>query len=312
MTDGASPRARAAGGRTAAQHGVASPARTDALVLAVALTAVSTSGPLIAATAVPALAIAFWRNAMASAVLVPAVLLTARQELLGLDRRERRLALLAGALLALHFATWIPSVTLTSVASATALVATQPIWAALLARARGQVVSRRVWAGIAVAVSGALLLTGADLSVSGTALLGDALAVVGGAFAAAYMVAGSEIRRSVSTTTYTAVCYTVTALILLVVCVVGRQSLTGYDTADWLKLLALTAGAQLLGHSLFNRVLRTLGATVVSLSILLEIPGAALLAALLLGQRPPLLALPAAVLLVTGLAMVIRDGLTAA
>jgi len=312
VTDGASPRARAAGGRTAAQHGVASPARTDALVLAIALTAVSTSGPLIAATAVPALAIAFWRNAMASAVLVPAVLLTARQELLGLDRRERRLALLAGALLALHFATWIPSVTLTSVASATALVATQPIWAALLARARGQVVSRRVWAGIAVAVSGALLLTGADLSVSGTALLGDALAVVGGAFAAAYMVAGSEIRRSVSTTTYTAVCYTVTALILLVVCVVGRQSLTGYDTADWLKLLALTAGAQLLGHSLFNRVLRTLGATVVSLSILLEIPGAALLAALLLGQRPPLLALPAAVLLVTGLAMVIRDGLTAA
>ena len=55
-------------------------------------------------------------------------------------------------------------------------------------------------------------------------------------------------------------------------------------------------------------VLRTLGATVVSLSLLFEIPGAALLAAVLLGQRPPLLAVPAAVLLVLGLVLVIRDG----
>ena len=281
--------------------------RADALLLVVALFAVSTSGPLIAATAVPALAIAFWRNAMASAVLVPVVLVRARAELRGLGRRERRLALVAGAMLALHFATWTPSVTLTSVASATALVATQPIWAALIARVRGERVTGRVWLGIGVAVAGALLLTGADLQVSGRALWGDALAVLGGMFAAAYMTAGSEVRRSVSTTTYTAVCYSVTAVLLLVVCVVAGQDLGGYDGEDWLKLVALTAGAQLLGHSLFNVVLRSIDPTLLSMAILLEIPGAALLAAVLLGQRPPLLALPAAALLVVGLALVISD-----
>ena len=296
----------AATGRAAT--GAVRPAGGSAVLLVVALAAVSTSGPLIAATAVPALAIAFWRNALAGAVLVPVALLTAGAELRGLDRRERRLAVLAGALLALHFATWIPAVTMTSVASATALVATQPVWAALIARARGQAVGAQVWAGTAVAVGGAVLLAGADLAVSGTALLGDALAVVGGAFAAAYMVVGSEVRRSVSTTTYTAVCYSVTAALLLVVCLAGRQALTGYAAADWVKLLALTAGAQLLGHSLFNVVLRTVSPTVVSTSILFEIPGAALIAALLLDQRPPLLALPAAVLLVTGLALVVRAG----
>ena len=278
----------------------------DAVYLSIALVAVSTSGPLIAATAVPALAIAFWRNAMASAVLVPTAWLTCRAELRGLDRRERRLALLAGVLLAAHFATWIPAVGLTSVASATALVATQPVWAALISGLRGEPVGRRVWLGIWVALAGALLLTGVDLTVSGDALLGDGLAVVGGMFAAAYMTAGSEVRRSVSTTTYTTLCYTTTALILLVVCLVGRQSLSGYAASDWLKLLALTAGAQLLGHSLFNRVLRTTSPTVVSLSILFEIPGATLIAALFLHQRPPLLAIPAAVLLVAGLALVIR------
>ena len=287
---------------------VARPQRTDALLLLVGLTAVSTSGPLMAAMAVPALAIAFWRNAMASAVLVPAVLLTARAELRGLTSRERRLAVVAGLLLALHFGTWIPAVTLTSVASATALVACQPVWAALIARSRGEHVSGRTWLGIAVAVAGAVLLTGADLQVSGDALLGDGLAVLGGAFAAAYMTAGGEVRRSVSTTTYTALCYGVCALLLLVVCVVGRQSLVGYEADDWLKLIGLTVGAQLLGHSVFNRVLRTVNPTVVSMTILLEIPGAALIAAVLLDQRPPLLALPAAVLLLAGLAIVVRAG----
>lgn len=288
-------------------QGVERPPTRDLGLLFVALMAVSTSGPLIAATAAPALAIAFWRNALSGAVLTPVVLVRRRAELLGLDRRERGLALLAGLFLAVHFATWIPALTYTSVASVTALVATQPVWSALIGRLRGQAISGRVWLGIAVAMTGALLLTGADLQVSGRALLGDGLAVVGGLFAALYMTAGSEVRRSVTTTTYTAVCYTTTALLLLAVCLLGGQRLHGYAGIDWLKLIALTAGAQLLGHSLFNVVLRTTSPTVVSLSILFEIPGAALIAGLFVkGQHVPLLAVPAAVLLVAGLSLVIR------
>jgi drug/metabolite transporter (DMT)-like permease len=287
--------------------GVVRPPTRDLGLMAVALLAVSTSGPLIAATAAPALAIAFWRNAMGGAVLLPIAIARNRAELRGLSSRERRLALLAGLLLALHFATWIPAISYTSVASATALVATQPVWSALLGRIRGDQVSAQVWLGIAVALCGAVLLTGADLQVSGKALLGDGLAVLGGVFAAAYMTAGSQVRRSVSTTTYTAVCYSTTALLLLVTCLVGRQQLAGYEGRDWLKLVALTGGAQLLGHSVFNVVLRTTSPTVVSLSILFEIPGAAVIAAIFVkGQHVPWLAVPSAALLVTGLAIVIR------
>ncbi|MDP9182316.1 MAG: DMT family transporter [Actinomycetota bacterium] len=282
----------------------------DLGLIVVALLAVSTSGPLIAATAmVPALAIAFWRNAFAGALLMPWTLLSRREELRALDPRERKLTLVAGLMLALHFGTWVPAISYTSVASATALVATQPVWAALISTVRGEHVARRVWVGIFVCFAGALLLTGADLQVSGDALLGDGLALLGGAFAAAYMTTGSEVRRSVTTTTYTALCYSTTAVLLLVVCLVGRQSLTGYDGRDWLKLLALTAGAQLLGHSLFNVVLRRVSPTVVSMSILFEIPGAAVIAALFVsGQHVPALAIPAAALLVAGLAIVISSG----
>jgi drug/metabolite transporter (DMT)-like permease len=282
----------------------------DLLLIAIGLLAVSTSGPLIAASAaVPALAIAFWRNALAGAVLLPWTLVRRRSELTALDARERRLALVAGLMLALHFGTWIPAISYTSVASATALVATQPAWAAIISTVRGERVAGRVWLGIAVAMVGALLLTGADLTVSGDALLGDGLALLGGVFAAGYMTAGSEVRRSVTTTTYTAICYSTTAVLLLVVCLVGRQSLAGYDGRDWARLVALTAGAQLLGHSLFNVVLKRVSPTLVSLAILFEIPGAALIAALFVaGQHVPLLAVPAAALLVAGLAIVISSG----
>ena len=293
---------------TAATPGAGRLLGGDALLVSIAVVAVSTSGPLMAACAAPALAVAFWRNALAVGLLAPAALVTARAELAGLSRRELRWAGLAGLMLAAHLATWTPSLTLTSVASSTALVATQPVWAALISGLRGAPVGRRMWAGIALAVLGAVLLAGADVSADPRALLGDVLAVAGGAFAALYMTAGEQVRRTVSTTTYTLLCYSLCALVLLVVCVAARQQLAGYSGADWLRLVALTLGAQLLGHSLFNRVLKTVGPTVVSTLLLLEVPGAAIVAAIFLGQVPPLAAIPAGVVLVAGLVVVVRAG----
>lgn len=284
------------------------PPRADVVLLVVALTAVSTSGPIIAAITAPALGIAFWRNAMASGVLLPVVLVRRRAELASLDRREWRLALIAGALLAGHFAAWIPSLSYTSVASATALVATQPVWAALLARLDSRQVGRRVWTGILVAVAGAAMITGADLSLSARAVGGDLLAVLGGILAAAYVTAGAAVRVRVSTTAYTTVCYSTCAVLLVIVCLVFRQPLTGYSGDTWIKLAALTAGAQLLGHSLVNVVLRTTSPTVVSLAILFEAPGAAIIAAVWLDQLPPVSALPGIAVLLAGLALVIRSG----
>jgi drug/metabolite transporter (DMT)-like permease len=292
----------------------ASRAYGDLGLVAVGVLAVSTSGPIIAATAAPALAIAFWRTAFGALATAPLALTGGRlRELAHLTRRERRLIAVAGLLLAAHFATWVPSLDLTSVASSTALVCLQPVWVALLARARGQPVPGRAWTGMAAALAGVLLLTGVDFTVSARALGGDLLALVGGVFAAGYTTVGAQVRRTVSTTAYTAGCYGTCALVLHGTCLVGGQQIVGYDAETWLKLLALTAGAQLLGHSLFNRVIGRIGATTVSMAILLEVPGAAVIAALWLGQTPPLEAIPAAALLLTGIAMVLgARGRTAA
>ena len=259
----------------------------------------------MAAAAAPALAIAMWRNALGVAAIAPFALIRSRVELSCLSRHEWLWALAAGGLLAGHFATWVPSLKYTSVASATALVCVQPVWVALIARAQGHHVPVRAWVGIGVALVAVVVLTGVDFALTPAALVGDLLALAGGVFAAAYTIAGGVIRRTVSTTAYTFVCYTVCALLLLVVCLALRQKLGGYERETWLQLLALTAGAQLLGHSLFNRILRTTSATVVSLALLFEVPGAAIIAAIWLGQTPPVAAVPAALLLLVGLGLVI-------
>lgn len=288
-------------------HAVNRPPRADLALMTVGLLAVSTSGPLMAAITAPALAVALWRNLLAVVGIWPFAVATRRGELRSLPAREWRWAVGAGLLLALHFATWVPSLRYTSVASATAIVATQPVWVALIARATGHHVPRRTWLGIGIALAAVVVLTGVDFSFAPRALVGDLLALLGGVFAALYTVAGAEVRRTVSTTSYTALCYSTAAVGLLAGCLVGGVALWGYDRTTWLQLLALTLGAQLLGHSVFNLVLRSTSATVVSLFLLLEVPGAAIIAAVALGQTPPVEALPAAVLLLMGLGIVISS-----
>jgi drug/metabolite transporter (DMT)-like permease len=266
---------------------------------------ISFAAPLTAATAAPALAIAFWRNAMAVGALSPAALLRHRGELRGMARRAVVQSAGAGLLLAVHFGTWVPSLRMTSVASSTALVTTTPIWTALLMRLRGHRPPALAWAGTAVAFVGVLILTGVDLSLSARALAGDALALAGGMAAAGYVVLGAEVRRSVSTTAYTYVCYATTALLLLLACTASGAALGGYRGGTWLKLAVLTLVAQLLGHSLINRVVKSLGPATTSTSLLLETPGATLVAALWLGQTPSAAAYPALVVVLVGLALVI-------
>ncbi|MFP8962302.1 DMT family transporter [Streptomyces nanhaiensis] len=278
----------------------------DLFLLAVAVSGISLSAPLIAATAAPALAIAFWRNAMAVGVLTPLALLRHRAGLRAMGRRNVLLAAAAGALLALHFALWLPSLHMTSVASSTALVTTTPIWTTLLLRLRGRSSPALVWAGTAVAFAGVVILTGVDLSLSPRALAGDALALGGGMAAAGYVLLGAEVRRTVSTTAYTYVCYSTTSVLLLAACLVFGADLGGYSGETWIKLAVLTVTAQLLGHSLINRVVRGLGPSVTSTAILLETPGAALIAALWLGQDPPAAVYGALAVILLGLALVVR------
>ena len=275
------------------------------LLMAVAVVAVSLSGPLMALAVVPPLAIAFWRNAFATVALAPPALTTHRQDLARLRGRRLWLVVAAGVALAAHFATWVTSLTLTSVASATAIVCLQLVWIVAWQLLRGERFGRTVVTGLVLAFAGVLVVSGVDFQVSPRAVAGDVLALVGGIAAAVYTVLGSRARQSASTTTYTFVCYGTCALVLAVACVVAGQDLGGYPLEQWGLLLLVTATAQLLGHSVFNHLLATTSPLLVSLALLLEVPGAALIAAVLLGQTPPLAAVAGLAVMLLGMALVI-------
>jgi drug/metabolite transporter (DMT)-like permease len=285
---------------------ISRPGGRDVALMAVAVAGVSLSGPLTALVTAPVLALAFWRNAAGAALLLPVLLTRDRRGLTGLRVRDLRSSIVAGLFLAAHFATWLPSLYLTSIGASVALVTTTPIWTALVARISGVRFPAQVWWGLALAVGGAALIAGVDVTVSGEALAGDGLALLGAMFAGGYVLAGARARVRLSTSAYTVTAYTTCAAVLAVAALVAGAPLAGFTARNWLLILAITICAQILGHTLLNLVLSSVGPTVVSLAVLLEVPGALIFALVLLGQVPPLLALPGVLLVVVGVALVVR------
>ncbi|UYM06159.1 DMT family transporter [Solicola gregarius] len=266
---------------------------------------VSASGPLMAGANAPALAISFWRNAMAAGLLVPVAATVRRRELRALTYRDVRAIVFAGSMLACHFATWVTSLKMTSVASATALVCLQVGWIVFFEHLRGTPADRGVVIGLALAFGGVVVVSGVDLSLSSRALAGDLLALCGGAFAALYTMTGASVRRRVTTTTYTATCYAACAAVLLVFALATGQDLVGFDARTWAAIVGVMVASQLFGHSLFNHLLAVMSPTLVSLIILLEVPGAALLAGVFLGQTPGVGVYVGLGLIIAGLAVVV-------
>lgn len=277
----------------------------DVALLAVGVVGVSLSGPLIAATvAVPALAIAFWRTAIATMLITPMAAATQRGALRSMSGSDMKMTAIAGVALAAHFALWVTSLKFTSVASSTALVCLQAGWVVLFVWMGGERPDRRTLGGLLICLVGVLVVTGVDFSVSPRALLGDLLALLGGAGSAIYMIIGGRVRQRTGTTVYTLYCYAACTVALLLGALVFGAPLSGYAREDWARLVALAVASQLLGHSVFNHLLATISPTVVSLVILLEVPGAAILAGIFLGQSPPFGVYLGLAVLLAGLATV--------
>jgi drug/metabolite transporter (DMT)-like permease len=280
--------------------------RRNATLLVVAVLAVSFSAVLVRlAEDTPKLAIAFYRCAMAAAVLVPLAIVRHGGELRALTGRQRRLALLSGAFLAAHFATWIPSLSFTSVAASSVLVTTQPLWVALFGRVIGERSSRRALLGIGVALAGTLVIAGGDFGSSGRALLGDSLAIAGAVFAAAYVLAGRNLRQEVTVVPYTALVYASAAAILGVVLLVSGTPFAGFEPKVWLLFALITIGPQFLGHTVFNYLLGHLEASVVAIAIMAEPVGATLLALVILGEAPSASAVAGGALILAGVYLAI-------
>ena len=279
--------------------------------VAVAVASISVSAPVTSVTAAPALALAFWRAALGAAAVGPWLLLRHPGELRLAGARPRRQAVLAGVWLAVHFAAWLPSLKLTSMAASTALVATTPVWTVLFGRLRGERVPPALTWGVGVALVGVLAITGVDIGRSWGAAAGDLLALAGGIAGAGYVDVGVRARAVLSPSGYSTVAYGTCAVLILPVALVAGVPLLGYGSHTWLQVAVVVVGAQLVGHSTLNAALPVLGATPLALALLFEVPGAVLVSWAWYGVAPPVAVLPGTLLLLTGLVVVVRSGAVA-
>lgn len=276
------------------------------MLVAVGVLGISTSAPLTAGTLAPIVAIAFWRNLAGAGVSGLWALLRDTDGLRRITPGVFWLSALSGVVLAAHFTSWFAGLRMTSVAAATALVCTTPIFTVAVDLVRRVPVPRPVLIGVGLAMLGVLAITGVDAGRSTEALLGDGLSLFSAMAMAVYVLAGARVMRTTSPAIYTLIAYSTCALVLLPVALVTGTELTGFGTRTWIELGILTLGAQVLGHTLFNTALPVVGATPLALAILLEVPGAALLAWVWLGEAPPVAVVPGAILMLLGLVVVVR------
>ena len=280
------------------QH-TAMPARPDLIRLGIGIIGIGTSGPLIAMSTMPVLTLIFWRNLGGSLMTLPFALRHAR------DRAGVKWAVIAGVVLALHFVGFFLAMRMTSVAAGTALVALQPIFAALFVKLSGGHIPSTAWLGMVVSFIGVALVSGVDLQISYKSFLGDLAAIISAALAAAYVMAGSKAQKTLETTTYTTICYFVCSITALPMALIAGNQIFSFSAKEWWILLGLILGAQLLGHSMFNSALKRVSPAIVSLIVFFEVPVSAVLAAWWLGQKPPIGIIPGIVLILAGCVLVV-------
>jgi drug/metabolite transporter (DMT)-like permease len=294
----------------------ASPARpvlVGAAVLAIAAVSTGSLFIRVAQESAPSLVIATYRLTFSALVLAPFALTRRRAEIARLTRLDVGLALLSGAFLALHFASWITSLEYTSVASSVVLVCTSPLFVAVLAPFTiGEPLTRTVLGGVLLAVVGGALVGLGEArpgttwleSLGGPAMTGNALALVGALAAAGYFLIGRRLRRKVSLLTYVFLTYGSGAAVLVALLPLTGHPYLGYPPAAYLWCLLLALVPQLIGHTTFNWSLRFLPAANIAVLVLGEPIGATILACVFLAEVPGTLEILGAVLILAGIYVV--------
>jgi drug/metabolite transporter (DMT)-like permease len=276
------------------------PARPDLIRLIIGIFGIGSSGPLIALSAMPVPTLIFWRNLGGSVMTLPFAL---RHKL---DRTGVKWAVLAGIVLAVHFVGFFLSMRMTSVTAGTAIVATQPIFAAFFVKLTGGHIPTRAWLGMLISFTGVLVVTGIDLQLDRRSFLGDLAALISGSLAAAYMLIGSRAQQTLATTSYTTICYFVCAMTALPMALISGYDIVGFAVREWWILLGLIIGAQILGHTMFNMTLKRVSPAVVSMIVFFEVPVAAFVSLVFnIGKQPTLTIIPGVILILLGCILVV-------
>lgn len=295
-----------AGGDTTS-HGVP---RYVYVIVAIGLISFASSPILVRyASEAPGVTLAAWRTLIAALLLAPMALPTIGDEIRTFSGREWGLIIAAGILLGIHFVAWIESLYYTTVASASVLVTTSPIFIAILGYLfLKERLSRVGILAIAISVPGAALIGLGDVSANDVAsqpILGNGLALGAAVIVSGYLLIGRVVRQQRSWLAYVFPLYTVVALTVWVLAIALGAPLFNQPWHIYGLCTLMAIGPSILGHGSFNYALKYISATVLGILTLSEPVGASLAALVLFGEVPSLIAVAGMLLVLVGVSLIV-------
>lgn len=219
-------------------------------------------------------------------------------------------AVAAGFALALHFATWITSLSYTSIAASTVLVTTNPIWVSVFSWiGYREKITKITLLGMLIAFLGGVFVAFGDNTGNynyPNPLLGNLLALIGALMVSLYFLLGKEAqRKGLSIKNYITVAYSATAVFLLPLPWLFGEKYTGYPDKVYLYVFLMAILSQLIGHTSFNWAIRWISPIVVTLAILFEPISASLFGYLIFGEIPSNIVFLGGLIVLVGVAIAI-------
>ncbi|WP_437193206.1 DMT family transporter [Planctomicrobium sp. SH527] len=272
---------------------------------------ISCSPILVRASELGPITSAFWRVAFA---LIP-LLIACRQRSrsnknaseLG-TLRKFLYAGLPGFLLAGDLAAWHLSLHMTSVANATLLVNTSPIFVALASWLfLRQPISRNIVTGLVLAILGVVVLKGGVPSFSKGEMAGDAVALTAALFLSGYMIVMTRVRADYSTLAVMTASTVTTSLVLLPLALIFEEQFLPTSASGWLIVAAMGWICHVLGQGLIAYSLAWLPAAFSTLTLLIQPVLAAGLAWVLLNEPVGPLQIVGGFLVLTGILLARRS-----
>lgn len=252
--------------------------------------------------------IAFYRMLFSVLMMLPIFLWKYVHELKELSKKDWLFSSLAGIFLAFHFILWFESLNYTSVASSTVLVTMQPLFAFIGTYLFfGEKISRKTILAGVIAIIGSVLISWGDFKISGSALYGDILAIIACALITGYLLFGQDVRKRLSLMTYTMVVYSMSVVTLFFYVLIKGESFGPYPTTEWFWFLLLALIPNLLGHNLFNWAVKWVSTNVISIAILFEPVGAAILAMFIFNEYLTLSQIIGGLIVLAGITLFVVD-----
>jgi len=232
-------------------------------------------------------ATAFWRFALAVPVLwlMRAGEVRRRVAPAPIRRRDALLFALSGLFFAGDMGFWHWSIAYTSVANATLLANTAPVFVVVGGALVFGLSFRPLFLlGLALALAGTAVLMQASVPLGTERLLGDALGIVAGAFYGAYLLIVERLRLRFSTTAILSVSVPASALFVGLAALATGEPLLAATWRGWAVLAALALVSQFAGQGAIAWALARLPVAFASVSLLVQPVAAALLAWALLAE----------------------------